>query len=537
MRSSLGLIACLTACGSDASQPPIVPIQSGTLITVDDGQLQGAVDGASRRFLGIPFAKPPVGTLRWRAPVKNDPWTGVRDATQFGGRCAQHMSIQAAASEDEDCLYLNVWVPEPAPNQALPVMLWFHGGGNSAGSASDNAPLGVGGLFYDGKTLAGQLGVVVVTTNYRLGPLGFFYHPALAAEGSPQGNQGLLDQRAAMEWVRDNIAPFGGDPTNVTIFGESAGSFDVCFHIASPGSAGLFHRAISESGGCTTRLATRTSAAAGAAAFVDAMGCASAADPLACLRGKSVADLLTDAPIDGGPAAELPGGAAYQGGTPRWSFDPIVDGTILPDQPRTSFDAGQVSKVPYILGSNTDEGTLFHFLSTPVANEEEYRAALGRRFGPDLVDAIVAHYPVASFASADAALQRVTGDFGLVCPTHDSARRAAAAGMPVHMYNFDYPIPIPGLQFLGAAHGAEIPFVFDSIDADVQATLGAAMRGYWTRLARTGDPNGDGAVGWPAFSASSDMRMNLAPSLAVVAGFRADECAFWRTVYDAELAQ
>ncbi len=532
MRTSLGLIVCVAACGSEPSQT----IQSGTLITLDDGQLQGSVDGGSRRFLGIPFAKPPVGALRWKAPVKNDPWTGVRDATQFGGRCAQLMSLQAPASQDEDCLYLNVWVPEPAPTHALPVMLWFHGGGNSAGSASDDAPLGTGGLFYDGKTLASQFGVVVVTTNYRLGPLGFFYHPALAAEGSPQGNQGLLDQRAAMEWVRDNIAPFGGDPANVTIFGESAGSFDVCFHIASPGSAGLFHRAISESGGCTTKLATKASEAAGADAFVVAVGCAPAADPLACLRGKSVADLLIDAPIDGGPATELPGGPDYQGGTPRWSFGPLVDGTIIPDQPRTLFDARQVAKVPYILGSNTDEGTLFHFLSTPVANEDEYRAALGRRFGPDLVDAIVAHYPVANFASADAALQRVTGDVALVCPTHDSARRAAAAGMPVHMYNFDYPIPIPGLQFLGAAHGAEIAFVFDSIAGDVQATLGAAMRGYWTRLALTGDPNGDGALAWPAFGPSSDMRMNLAPSLAVVANFRADECAFWRTVYDAEFA-
>jgi para-nitrobenzyl esterase len=415
-------------------------------------------------------------------------------------------------------------------------MLWFHGGGNTSGAASDDVPLGVGGLFYDGKTLAERFGVVVVTSNYRVGPLGFFYHPALAAEGSPAGNQGLLDQRLAMEWVRDHIGAFGGDPDNVTIFGESAGSFDVCFHIASPGSAGLFQRAISESGGCTSRVPAKSEAAIGAAAFAAAMGCDGAADVPACLRGKAVTDLLVAAPIDGGPASALPGGDFYQGGTPRWTMGPIVDGVVLPDQPRTLFDQGHVSKVPYILGSNTDEGTLFHVGATPVADEAAYRAALGRRFDPALVDDIVGLYPVAAFASANDALIRVTGDAGLVCPTHDSARRAAAAGMTVRMYAFDVPIPIPGLEFLGASHGAEIPFVFDSVAGDVQATVGELMRGAWTRFAATGDPNGGGSPVWPTFSAASDRRLELAPTPQVVEDYRADECAFWRTVYDQQFA-
>ena len=542
---ALSLACALIACGDDsdpspgtdvdaAAAPPVdASVQSDTLVTIADGQLQGAIDGGSRRFLGIPFARPPVGELRWKAPVANDPWDGVRDATAFSGSCAQLASLQGKASENEDCLYLNVWTPEPAPEGPLPVMVWFHGGGNEAGSTADNVPLDVGGLFYDGRALAERYGVVVVTTNYRLGPLGFFYHPDLAAEDSPEGNQGILDQRRALEWVQGNIDAFGGDPGNVTIFGESAGSFDVCFHVASPGSAGLFHRAISESGGCTTRMDTRADRDAGVTAFVDAMGCTGARDVLACLRDKPVADLLTLAPIDGLPPEPLPGGDGYQGGTPRWGFGPLVDGVVIPDQPSALFDAGQIAKVPYILGSNTDEGTLFHVGAMPVTTEQEFLDALTRRFGAALAPMILAMYPVADFATPEAALERVTGDSSLVCTTHDSARRAAAAGSSVWMYNFDLPIPIPAFAFLGATHGAEIAFVFDSVNGDEQATVGEPMRGYWTRLARTGDPNGDRALEWPAFTGDTDVRMNFAPELGVVTDFRAPECAFWRTVYAA----
>jgi len=539
-------LVCLVACTSGTGEqrampdaPPATPdastavaIQTGTLIVLDDGQLQGAVAGMSRRFLGIPFAKPPVGDLRWKPPAKNDPWTGMRDATQFGGRCPQTASLEFPASDTEDCLYLNVWVPDPAPTKPIPVMLWLHGGGNTSGSASDNVPLNLGGLFYDGHALAAKYGVVVVTTNYRIGPLGFFYDPDVVAAGGAPGNQGLLDQRAAMEWVKANIGVFGGDAGNVTIFGQSAGAFDVCFHLASPGSAGLFHRALGESGGCTRRVPTKAEAAVGAAAFRTAMGC-DGADAVACLRGKAVTTLLVDAPVDGAPTTTLPGGDLYQGGTPRWTFGPIVDGDVLPDQPRTRFDAGHVSKVPYLLGSNADEGTLFHIGATPVANETELRAALGRRYPAAAVDPIVALYPVVSFASANAALERITGDATLVCPTHDSARRAAAAGMTVRMYNFNFPIPIAGLQFLGATHGAEIALVFDSVAGDAQATLGEIMRGYWTRFAATGDPNGGGALAWPTFGATADVRVNLDTEVTLVNGFRGDVCAFWRTMDDA----
>ena len=356
-----------------------VPIQQGTRIALADGEVQGEIDGGSRRFLGIPFAAPPLGALRWRPPQPAVPWDGVLVADHMSKPCAQLDAITTPASDNEDCLYLNVWAPDPAPSAPLPVMVWFHGGGNTSGSTADLVPLGVGGLFYNGRALAESRGVLVVTANYRLNVFGFLSHPLLAAEDAStpySGNQALLDQHAALEWVRDNIAAFGGDPHNVTIFGESAGSFDVCYHVASPLSRGLFHRAISESGGCTTRQTTLAEAQQQTEALIDAVGCRQAADVLACLRELPVSTLL-----------------ANSGG-----FGPIVDGRFLPDQTRTLYDAGDIAKVPYILGSNSDEGTLFLLGMTLPQTEAEYLAALASRYG-SRADEIAAVYPVANFAT------------------------------------------------------------------------------------------------------------------------------------------
>lgn len=220
-------------------------------VEVSDGALAGKRDGETYAFLGIPYAAPPVGELRFAAPAPVEAWEGARDATQFGKRCAQLESttLQNAGSENEDCLYLNVWTPDLSPEKKKPVMVWIHGGGNVNGSASEPLPFLNTGLFYSGRPLSETQDVVVVTFNYRLGALGFLHDDALELPG----NQGLRDQQTVLAWVRDNIAAFGGDAERVTIFGESAGSFDVCLHVASPASRGLFHRAISQSGGCTTR--------------------------------------------------------------------------------------------------------------------------------------------------------------------------------------------------------------------------------------------------------------------------------------------
>ncbi len=340
-------------------------IQQGTLIHLADGDVQGELNGQTRQFLGIPYAAPPVGALRWRPPAPAIPWQGVLQANAFAPACAQLASIQGGASDNEDCLYLNVWTPDPAPAKPRPVMVWFPGGGNQNGSAGDPVPFpGVPGHFYDAHVLAEEHDVVVVTINYRLNAFGFFAHHALAGEDPAYpfaGNQGLLDQRAALEWVRANIIAFGGNPKKVTIFGESAGSEDVCLQIAAGAPRRLFRRGIGESGGCTTRQPTAAEGDSAAEAFTAAVGCRGAADELGCLRQLPTSTLL----------AHLAQG----------NFAPVVDGGFLPDQPRALFDSGRYARIPYLLGSNSDEGTLFFLGVPPVTTEAEYLAALEARYG------------------------------------------------------------------------------------------------------------------------------------------------------------
>lgn len=515
----LGALVALAACGSDDDDGGIgvsSGIQEGTLIELADGMVQGQVVGGARSFLGIPFAAPPVGDLRWRPPQPPQPWTGILEADEISPACAQQDSLTTDASESEDCLYLNIWTPDPAPSEPLPVMFWIHGGGNTSGSTGDLIPLGVGGLFYDGRTLAESRGVVVVTTNYRLNVFGFFSHPDLAAEDPAypySGNQALLDQRAALSWVRDNILAFGGDADNVTVFGESAGSFNTCYHVASPSSAGLFHRAISQSGGCTTYVATDAEARAATAALAADTGCGTAADELACLRALPVAELLARS----GP------------------FGPTVDGGFIPEQPRHLFDRGEFNRVPYILGSNSDEGTLFLLGTAPVESEEAYEELVEARFG-DRASEVLELYPVSDFETPNDAWARIVGDSGLVCGTYDTARRAAAGGADVYLYNFARPVLADVLPDLGATHGAEIAFVFGSAESPSpeDTAIGMSMQGYWTRFARSGDPNGDGALVWPAYADATDRRINFDVENSVLTGFRREQCEFFWSLYDEE---
>jgi para-nitrobenzyl esterase len=528
----------LTGCGTDEAAPaPSSPSDSavdGLLIELEDGKVQGDWAGDARRFLKIPFAKPPLGALRWRAPEPNDPWSGVRHETEFALGCPQLADQGAPASANEDCLYLNVWSPEPAPDKA-PVMVWIHGGGNFSGGAGIPIPL-TDKLWYDGQVFASHQGVVLVTIQYRLGPLGFFAHPTLVEEGEPIGNQGLHDQRRALGWVRDNIARFGGDPSNVTIFGESAGSADVCYHIASPGSRELFHRAIGQSGGCTIRSTgpERTLAEIGAqmVAYAEAVGCPAGKNQLDCLRSAPVEGLLANA---NQPA---PGGGEVR--QSPWSFGAVLDGEggFLPDSLRALFDRGEVARVPYLLGSNNDEGTTFVVRATALTSEAEYMADLTTRYGDAAAD-VAAVYPPSDFGGDfNAARARVIGDSGVVCGTHDTARRAVKAGLPVYMYNFNvWWSIVPTL--LRAGHAGEISHVFGTPhlpqpDPDSER-VGAAMNAYWARFARTGDPNGDGApAAWPKFEQGSDQRLELDPGWEVLENFRSKECAFWRKYYGVE---
>ncbi len=526
----------------DAGTPNDSGIQQGTAIDLAAGRVEGLAEGGARRFLGIPYAEPPIGSLRWKAPVKSAGWSGVRQATEFGGRCAQTASLQTGTGTDnEDCLYLNVWTPDPAPSKPLPVMFWIHGGGNQNGSTSDSVPtLSPPRLFYDGQSFAVSHEVVVVSVNYRLGVFGYLAHPALSAEGSPSGNQGLLDQRLALEWVRDNIAAFGGDPHNVTIFGESAGARNVCFQVVSPGSKGLFHRAISQSGDCTGKIATRVEAEAQAVDYVAAVGCGDAPDVLGCLRGKPASALMIPEQLVGAAPDPVPGGSGYSGGIPRWDFRPVVDGTVVPKMPRQLFAERAIADVSYLMGTNTEEGALSHLTAPVAATEAEYLLALQRRF-KSFSSRVAAAYPVAEFSSPNAALIRVSTDSRYACAVQDFAGRAARAGLKVYAYNFDLPYAIPGLgATLGPAHGAELTFVFNSLAAEQwpagNQAISELMQGYWSRLGMSGDPNGGGAPAWDEFTPERGNRLNLDLDPNPVEGFRAERCALWFEYYDSLFA-
>jgi para-nitrobenzyl esterase len=315
--------------------------------------------------------------------------------------------------------------------------------------------------------------------------------------------------------VKQNVAAFGGDPANVTIYGESAGSLDVCLHVASPASHDLFHAAISESGGCTTFQALKASGEDTTAKLSAAVGCD--AKDLACLRTKSVSDLLNAA-----------GGAG--------TFGPTAGTEFLPMQPRAAFDAGQINKVPYILGSNTDEGTLFTLTATNVNNQDAYRTALKGRY-PAIADQVEMQYPASDFMSEQnpylAAFARAIGDSVLVCSTWDAAVRAAKAGAPTWMYNFDIPANVPGL---GATHGSELVYVFGTSPnlMPEQQKVADIMQGYWTNFAKNKDPNKAPLPDWPSFSADHDKRINLSVMPSTVSDFRSDKCKFWQGVYDAQ---
>lgn len=532
----LSAAACATdptPTGQEQAGAPAQPA-AADVVQLANGAIQGDLVSGARRFLKIPYAKPPVGELRWHAPQKAEAWTGVRHEPELSHACSQNMSSGSQTSLNEDCLYLNVWQPVSPPSTPAPVMVWIHGGGNFAGGTDDKVPMSEQ-LWFDGRVFAERHGLVVVTLNYRLGPLGFFAHPELAAEGSNVGNQGLLDQNMALQWVHENIAAFGGDPANVTIFGESAGSSDVCYHVASPLSRGLFQRAISESGGCTgSALGSETSAADAQStvqAFASALGCETATGQLACLRQQPIAAIMQNA-MQPSPTTDT-GGAALR-------FSVVVDGPtgFLPKSARAIFNAGELNKVSYLLGSNSDEGTLFLLGTTGPTTDAEYQTQLEMRFGA-LASQLAALYPASAFGGDfRKALARAVGDSGLVCGTHDSARRAVTAGLTVFMYNFNVPWAVGGGS-LGATHASEISHVFGMpymADATSQQ-VSDAMNAYWAQFARTGDPNlPDAPAVWPRFQPDAmdhDQRLQLDASWMVLDDFRKAECAFWRQQYDA----
>jgi len=469
-----------------------------SLVKIDTGWVSGSGTGV-RVYKGIPYAAAPTGPLRWKPPQLAQPWKGILVAKNFPANCPQAPLLPGPQSED--CLGLNVWTPARSAAAKLPVMVWIYGGGFQIGATSQSA--------YDGEALAAQ-GVVLVSINYRLGMFGFLAHPALNQE-SPQGvsgNYALLDMVAALQWVKRNIGAFGGDPHNVTIFGESAGGTAVCLLMVVPQAEGLFQKVISESAawmfGPISHLTESWYGRAPMTNFGEKLG-----TDLAALRAKSTADLMKSLPppMTRNDAAER--GEAYM---------PVVDGWVIPDDPARLFASGKFHHVALIAGTNADEGTLLG--GPPVRNLEQYRKWAAQRVGA-LADRLLSLYPAATDAEAHAAAAQSSGDLTFLYGTRSVLRAASKLNPKAFQYQFTRVNGIGRQIHWGSFHASEIPYVFETLPDSVYGTqasflgdfsvnpdtyneqdrkLSQAMSAAWVAFAKTGNPNGPGLLAWPAFA-------------------------------------
>ena len=498
----------------------------------DKGVVVGTSLGSVQAFLGVPYAAPPVGPLRFRPPRAHAPWSTPVQATQVAQPCPQTRTVPGSApviTGSEDCLYLNVYTPAKAVSAGRPVMVWIPGGGFVQGSASSP--------YYNGQYIAEQAGVVVVTVTYRVGALGFLTSPALDRENRAgvSGNYGLLDQQAALRWVQANIASFGGNPKNVTLFGESAGADSTEYALVSPSADGLFQHAIIESSvglGFIPDLPLATAEATGGAQVVAAVGCANAADVASCLRDLPANAFLT-------PAA-----------TPQGATLPVVDGLVLPQQPLQAFQSGQFSHIPVIIGSTHDEGTFFAFpfdAAPGGLTAAGYAAQVQSIYGTN-AGAVLSEYPVSAYPSPIQALAAVFTDADVACPTAEK-REALSRYVQVFGYEFSEPNPaqgpllgppLPGLTY-GDYHTSDLPYVFG-----VSAPNGARVAGkdlslsqriikYWTSLARAGNPNvpRNQEPYWFNFHVLNGTLLSLQDQITELpeAQFGADHhCRFWNGI-------
>lgn len=470
----LGL-ACLAAPVSAQPTPPL---------SVTGGQISGSDNGEVRTWFGVPFAAPPVGSLRWRPPQEVVPWQGVKAVTAFSPACRQTVPW-ISNPQSEDCLYLNIWAPEKA--EKLPVIVWIHGGGYFGGTGAQ--------ALYDGTRLT-KKGVIVVTLNYRLGVFGFLATPELTAESPDHasGNQGIEDQIAALAWVKANIAAFGGDPDRVTIMGESAGANSVAMLVASPAAKGLFQRAIAESGNYSVPLdasenarADRATAESEGAAFMQSQGAATLSD----LRRMDADSLIRQ----------------------KWSPRVIVDGQVLREDMTTTYRHHRQNDVPILMGWNADEGKDLapEILGTGDFSAANHKGLVDKLLGHTSSDALLAAYPGTTDAQARASINQLTSDWWGWRMWYWTSLQARNGQQKPWLYYFVHSPAEPvtpcgyGCQ---AGHGAEIPFVFDQLDQDPRVwsaedrKLADRLATYWSNFARTGDPNGANLPQWPAFDGS-----------------------------------
>lgn len=509
MKYLLVSLALLLSC------TPKVPSTSGVdnrlIVQTKTGKLRGAIENGITVFKGIPFAAPPIGELRWRAPQALAPWVGVRDALNFGPDCAQAGWGGSPGTiingSSEDCLYLNVWAPLPAKRKAkFPVMVWIHGGGFVGGSGA--SPESSGEHF-------AQKGVVLVTINYRLGRLGFFAHPALNKEfpEEPKGNYGYMDQIAALKWVQENIASFGGDPKNITIFGFSAGGVSVHALMTIPAAKGLFHKAICQSsGGRDGVLTGRPISKANIDPFypVDASAIGlnfaqkhgiEGSDPAALVRLRA---LKVEDIVDGGQETDGQGG-------PRIYSGPILDGKLVLETAQSAYQAGRQTKVPLMIGSNSAE------IGGSFVNTTTSKEALFALFETFETEAKTAYDPDGNAAFAEV-ITKFNTDWVWGEPARMTARAFLKQKSPVYFYQFSYvPAVLRERMKYGAAHGSEVAYVFNTlktrrgieqVSPDDQK-VAHTMQSYWINFAKNGDPNQVGLPLWPAFEPQQEAIMDI----------------------------
>ncbi len=516
------LFVAVLACPPVEARSAVVLARKARLskpVRTSAGLVAGTLspDGAVALFRGIPYAAAPVGSLRWRAPQPPAAWTDIRKADQFGSACpqaqAERVGPDRAGRTSEDCLYLNIWAPARSTSRRLPVLVWFHGGGFTHGTASSQS--------YDGEALA-RRGAVVVTFNYRLGPFGFLAHPLLTRESGhdSSGNYGLLDQVAVLQWVKANIRAFNGNPERVTAFGQAAGAVSITCLMVSPLARGLFQAAILQSGsalsiprvGITRYL---NDAPAGEESMEEVgeliarrLGCDHEDDVVAALRARTTDEILS---------ASRPAPNFFGEGL---RFGPVIDRWLLPDRPSALFDQGRQSKVAVLVGANADEGAYFAASLQPWTLDS-YRRFVRATFR-DRADEVLARYPVAKDADARAAAARVIGGAGFIAPARRTAKVMADLGARAYLYWFTRPRLAAG-AFRPASHGSEVPYLFDMGRArdeagDADRELSLLMIGYWVRFAATGDPNGDNAPAWPRYRPSADQALELGDQVEPRAG-------------------
>ncbi|MFI0449719.1 carboxylesterase/lipase family protein [Actinomadura sp. 6N118] len=522
-----GASACAGAAGAASANHAETSHDYSTVISTEAGAVRGTLAASTRLFQGVPYAAPPTGPLRWASPRRTASWSGIRDATKPGNRCAQAEGLIDKASNTEDCLYLNVTTPRHSSARKLPVMVWIHGNGfiNGAGS------------LYDAQRLASTGNVIVVTPNYRLGIFGFLAHPALdhGAARHRSGNFGLEDQQAALRWVQRNASAFGGDRANVTIFGESAGGTSACSHLAAPGSAGLFHKAILQSAECTGRKWSpgpptwfplpRTEREQHGLDVASKLGCSNVRTAAACLRAKPVEELAkwSDVGLGSGPT---------------------TGGGVLPLSPQKAFATGRFNRVPIIQGTTRDEHRLFtaaiEVATGKQTTDAGYQDEMHTLFGPTDAAQILARYPSDHFHSAGEALSTVVTDWAWACPVLDRDR-ALSARVPVYAYEFSdenapwfTTLPKPNFP-TGAFHGGELQYLFDDEQLPGPATtaqlrLANQMMRYWTQFAHTSNPNGHNLPKWSPFKAGEHVQ-SLAPNAIGSADLAQEHrCTFWASI-------